>query len=107
MSGDVRAMVQEFGEASQHRQRLIRSARRRLVILVASKRGTRTFYPRRFRMTAGLFILVADERDSGTTYPEPGVIQLPAMAHLLGAKSQRVTAICDTGAPTADQKSLR
>ena len=73
MSGDVRAMVQEFGEASQHRQRLIRSARRRLVILVASKRGTRTLYPRRFRMTAGLFIFVADERDSGTTYPVPVV----------------------------------
>jgi hypothetical protein len=96
-------MVQEFGEASQHRQRLIRSARRRLVILVASKRGTRTLYPRRFRMTAGLFILVADERDSGTTYPEPRVIQLPATTHFFGSKGDRVTRICDTEAPTADQ----
>src|SRR6266851_455126 len=42
-----------------------------------------------------------------TLYPEPRVIQLPAAAHLLGAKSLCVTAICDTGAPTADQKSPR
>jgi hypothetical protein len=45
--------------------------------------------------------------DTRTTYPRPGVIQLLATADLLGAKSQCVTAICDTGAPTADQKSPR
>ena len=45
--------------------------------------------------------------DSRTTYPEPGVIQLPAMAHLLGAKSQRVTAFVTREPPTADQKSPR
>ncbi len=52
-------------------------------------------YPRRF------------QNDTRTLYPEPRVIQLPATTHLLGAKSQRVAAICDTGAPTAEQKSLR
>ena len=44
-------------------------------------------YPRRF------------QNDTRTLYPEPRVIQLPATAHLLGAKSQCVTAICDKRAP--------
>jgi hypothetical protein len=45
--------------------------------------------------------------DTRTSYPEPGVAQLPATAHLLGSKSECVTRICDTGAPRADQNGPR
>ena len=38
-----------------------------------------------------------------TISPEPGVIQLLATAHFFGSKKERVTVICDTEAPTADQ----
>ena len=37
-------------------------------------------------------------KGSGTTYPEPGVVQLPARAHFFGSKGDRVTRICDGGA---------
>jgi hypothetical protein len=55
----------------------------------------RRFCPRRFL------------NDTGTLYPEPRVIQLPATTHFFRSASDRVTAICDTGAPTADQDGPR
>ena len=45
--------------------------------------------------------------DTRTLSPGPRVIQLPATAHLLGAKSLCVTTICDTEAPPADQDGPR
>jgi hypothetical protein len=51
---------------------------------------------------SGVLILVTLE-DNGTLSPEPDVIQLLATAHFFGSKKERVTVICDTEAPTADQ----
>src|SRR5437899_278914 len=46
-------------------------------------------------------------KGSGTTYPEPGVIQLPATAHLLGSNGECVTTICDMGGRMNDQNGPR
>ncbi len=46
-------------------------------------------------------------KGAGPTYPEPGVIQLPATAHLLGSNGECLTTICDTGAPTAEWPTLQ
>ena len=42
-----------------------------------------------------------------TISPEPGAIQLPATTHFFGPRKERVTAICDTKAETADQGGPR
>jgi hypothetical protein len=76
--------------------------------------GMDGFEGRRPAARPGLVILVAPERhqdersssiltDTRTNSPEPGAIQLPATAHFFGSKGDRVTVICDTEAPTADQ----
>jgi len=44
--------------------------------------------------------------DTRTTYPEPGVIQLPARAHLIGLQHDPVTEICDTRAPRVTKTAL-
>ncbi len=79
-------------------QRVADTVPRRLITqrsAVRKVKGSRISNPRRFG------------RDTRINYPEPGAIQLPATTHLLGSKTERVTRVCDTGAPPADQNGPR
>ena len=68
---------------------------------------TRISNPRRFWKASKIKNPRRPVKGSGTTYPEPGVIQLLATAHLLGSKGQRVTAICDKAGPRFVQDGPR
>jgi hypothetical protein len=75
--------------------------------------ATRALHPRPVEGQPGLFVIVADERDSGTTYPRrflkdpripspgPAVFYLSARTHLVTSENERVTVFCDKGTPTA------